>query len=70
MRLFVSHCGGLSTHESSSKGIPMLGVPLIVDQFMNAEKVVRNGMARILPFSEITKHRFVAEVTEMLRNTA
>lgn len=68
LRLFVSHCGGLSTHESSSKGVPMLAVPLVVDQFINADKVVRNGMARLMPFAEISKDRFVGEVMEMLQN--
>ncbi|XP_034235715.1 UDP-glucuronosyltransferase 3A1-like isoform X2 [Thrips palmi] len=70
LRLFVSHCGGLSTHESSSNGVPMLGVPLLVDQFLNVDKVVRNGMARMLPMPEITKARFVADVKEMLQNSS
>ena len=65
----MSHCGGLSTQESSFHGVPMLGVPIMTDQFLNLDKVVRIGMARRMPFAEITKDRFVAEVKEMLQNS-
>ncbi|KAE8737492.1 UDP-glycosyltransferase-21, partial [Frankliniella occidentalis] len=40
LRLFVSHCGGLSVQEASYHGVPMLGTPFAVDQFVNLEKVV------------------------------
>lgn len=32
-RLFISHAGGLSTQESTWHGVPMLALPVVVDQF-------------------------------------
>nr|WHM27967.1 UDP-glycosyltransferase family 468 member A3 [Frankliniella occidentalis] len=68
LRLFVSHCGGLSVQEASYHGVPMLGTPFAVDQFVNLEKVVGIGMGRGMPYKEITKERFVNEIKEMLTN--
>lgn len=33
-KLFISHAGGLSTQEASWHGMPMLALPVMVDQFM------------------------------------
>nr|WHM27968.1 UDP-glycosyltransferase family 468 member A4 [Frankliniella occidentalis] len=68
LRLFVSHCGGLSVQEASYHGVPVLGTPFIVDQFVNLEKVVGIGMGRGMPLNELTKERLVAEIKEMLTN--
>ncbi|XP_026274905.2 UDP-glycosyltransferase UGT5-like isoform X1 [Frankliniella occidentalis] len=68
LRLFVSHCGGLSVQEASYHGVPVLGTPFVVDQFVNLEKVVGVGMGRRMPFKDITTERFVGEINEMLTN--
>jgi len=38
-RLFISHCGNHGTHESLFKGAPILGIPLMFDQFYIAKRV-------------------------------
>lgn len=48
--------------------MPVLGMPFMVDQFVNVEKVQRMGMGRKMLYSEITKERFSAEIREMLDN--
>ncbi|XP_047511372.1 UDP-glucosyltransferase 2-like [Pieris napi] len=42
---FISHGGLLSTTESVHFGVPMITIPVMVDQFANAERVVRKGFA-------------------------
>ncbi|XP_050682422.1 UDP-glucosyltransferase 2-like isoform X2 [Leptidea sinapis] len=42
---FISHGGLLSTTESIHFGVPMIGIPGMVDQYMNVDRAVRRGFA-------------------------
>lgn len=46
--MFISHCGLISTLESIYLGVPMLCIPVFVDQFMNAAIATENGVALTL----------------------
>ena len=39
-RLFVTHCGISSTYEAAIHGVPVVAIPLNLDQPANAEKLV------------------------------
>lgn len=41
MRLFVSHCGLLSTQEAIYRKVPILALPVFLDQIDNAVTLVR-----------------------------
>ena len=69
IRLFISHTGGLSTQEACYHGVPVLGVPFMVDQFHNVEKVQRMGMGRKILYADITTKDFLDEIREMLHNS-
>ncbi|CAK1545460.1 unnamed protein product [Leptosia nina] len=40
---FISHGGLLSTTESVHFGVPMISIPVMVDQFVNADRAVKKG---------------------------
>jgi UDP:flavonoid glycosyltransferase YjiC (YdhE family) len=55
VRAFVSHCGVNSVHESLSAGTPIVGLPLLADQYDVALRVTDAGVGLLLD-----KHQFSA----------
>ncbi|KOB69341.1 UDP-glycosyltransferase UGT40K1 [Operophtera brumata] len=44
--LFISHGGLLSTTETIHFGVPVVGIPVFADQFVNVAKAVLKGFAK------------------------
>lgn len=68
IRLFISHCGLGGVTEALYHGVPILGIPFIYDQHMNANKIAEEGWSIHLPYDNITAHTFSKAVNEMLFN--
>ncbi|GAA3857456.1 glycosyltransferase [Saccharothrix violaceirubra] len=63
--LFVTHCGMGGTMEGLYHGVPMIGVPTIGEQHLNAQRLVELGVGRHLPDPSIEDLRTAArELTE------
>lgn len=62
-KLFVTHGGTNGLYEAIHHGVPVLGVPLIFDQFDNMVRMKARGVAE---FIEVTKMD-VGTLTDMLR---
>jgi rhamnosyltransferase subunit B len=63
----IVHSAGIGTLARALRGgKPQLCVPVAFDQFDNAQRAARLGVARVLPFSKITVDLLVAHLTELL----
>ena len=68
-RLFITHCGISSTYETAQNGVPVVAMPMFLDQRYNAERLV--GKAKIgvmVDFDTLTEEEFEAAIHEVLSN--
>uniref|UniRef100_A0A914PUN9 glucuronosyltransferase n=1 Tax=Panagrolaimus davidi TaxID=227884 RepID=A0A914PUN9_9BILA len=65
---FISHGGMNSVMEGSTKGVPMICIPVFGDQNHNSIFLVRRGTAIKLEKSEISKESVVAAIKEIITN--
>ena len=52
--LFITHGGMNSVSEAMIHGVPMLVIPFVSDQPVNAQQVARLGLGRVLDYKTIT----------------
>uniref|UniRef100_V5GK87 UDP-glucuronosyltransferase n=2 Tax=Anoplophora glabripennis TaxID=217634 RepID=V5GK87_ANOGL len=52
VKLFITHCGLLSTTETVFHGVPILAIPVFADQHRNAEIATHSGYALSLPYED------------------
>ncbi|XP_050355009.1 UDP-glucosyltransferase 2-like [Nymphalis io] len=68
--LFITHGGLLSTTESIHFGVPIIGVPVFADQFVNVARAVKKGFAKKVNLSfSIAKDLKVA-IQEMINDSS
>ncbi|KAJ6644295.1 UDP-glycosyltransferase UGT5 [Pseudolycoriella hygida] len=65
-KLFITHAGLLSTQESIYYGVPMLGIPIFADQFVNIRRSVAKGVADVLYIKDLSTDTLHTKVTNLL----
>ncbi len=68
IKAFVAHCGTNGIYESIYHGVPIIGMPLLFDQFENAVRLEARGVAKVVDVSQITQQNFLETVQEVLHN--
>lgn len=58
IKLFITQGGLQSTDEAISAGVPLIVIPISVDQASNAEKYERFQIGVKLSFPELTEQNF------------
>ncbi|QBD81377.1 glycosyl transferase [Ktedonosporobacter rubrisoli] len=68
--LFISHGGMNSTMESLWFGVPLVVVPQMVEQEMNARRVQELGLGLMLEKETLTPEKLQAAVAQMAKDTS
>uniref|UniRef100_A0A3P8W2H5 UDP-glucuronosyltransferase n=1 Tax=Cynoglossus semilaevis TaxID=244447 RepID=A0A3P8W2H5_CYNSE len=67
-RAFVAHGGTNGMYEAIYHGVPVLGLPLLFDQFDNVERLKVRGAARMLEAGFLKKENFLEALKDVLSN--
>lgn len=67
-KLFISHCGISSYNEALYHGVPIVGVPIVGDQPMNAKKAFDEGWAEYVVLVDLTQENLDAAIGNVLTN--
>lgn len=70
VRAFITHCGLMSTQEATYHGVPMIGIPIYVDQHLNLHRTVQVGAGVKLDLATLTTGSIVAALREVLQNAS
>lgn len=65
-RAFVAHGGTNGMYEAIYHGVPVLGLPLLFDQFDNVLRLKVRGAARVVEAKSITKDDFLEAIKDIL----
>ncbi|PNF21497.1 UDP-glucuronosyltransferase 2B31 [Cryptotermes secundus] len=68
IRMFITHCGMMSSVEAAYRGVPIVGIPFFLDQKVNAMKFVKRGLGVQLHYDKLTKESVLTAVREILNN--
>ncbi|KAM9836832.1 UDP glucuronosyltransferase 5 family, polypeptide G1 isoform 2-T2 [Aulostomus maculatus] len=67
-RAFVAHGGTNGMYEAIYHGVPVLGLPLIFDQFDNVLRLKVRGAARMVEAKSLTKESFLEALQDILES--
>lgn len=65
-RAFVAHGGTNGMYEAIYHGVPVVGLPLLFDQFDNLQRLKVRGAARIVEAKSLSKENFLEALKDIL----
>ncbi|XP_044258452.1 UDP-glycosyltransferase UGT5-like [Tribolium madens] len=68
IKLFITQGGLQSLEEAIYNGIPIIGMPVYVDQYSNVKRAIRKGMGIILDSNKLEKEVLKKSIEEILNN--
>ncbi|KAM9425180.1 UDP glucuronosyltransferase 5 family, polypeptide G1 [Pholidichthys leucotaenia] len=67
-RAFIAHGGTNGIYEAIYHGVPVLGLPLLLDQFDNLLRLKVRGAARVVEANSLTKENFLEALKDIIEN--
>ncbi|XP_013139437.1 PREDICTED: UDP-glucuronosyltransferase 2B1-like [Papilio polytes] len=68
--LFITHGGLLSTTEALHYKVPIIGIPMFADQFININRAVAKGIAKRVDLNYNTPTNLKLAIEEILENSS
>uniref|UniRef100_A0A182K6E0 UDP-glycosyltransferases domain-containing protein n=1 Tax=Anopheles christyi TaxID=43041 RepID=A0A182K6E0_9DIPT len=68
VKAFITHCGLMSTQEATYHAVPMIGIPIYVDQHLNLHRTVQAGAGVKLDLATLSTGSIVAALREVLES--
>ncbi|XP_069691985.1 UDP-glucosyltransferase 2-like [Periplaneta americana] len=68
IKAFLTHCGRLSVMEAIYRAVPIVAMPLAMDQHANMRLVLERGVAVHLDYKSLTKDTVLSAMREILSN--
>jgi glucuronosyltransferase len=68
VRLFITHGGLLSTLEAISRGVPLIGIPVFADQFLNMARAVSSGYGIKIDLNNVTSESLTWAIQEVIES--
>lgn len=68
IKAFITHGGLMGTQEAIAYGVPMIGMPLFADQFLNIDAYVARNIAVKVNVNEISEEDLDAALNAVLCN--
>lgn len=68
IKAFVAHGGTNGIYESIYHGVPIVGIPLLFDQFENLLRLEARGAAKVVDATKLTHQNFLEAIQEVLHN--
>ncbi|XP_072243338.1 UDP-glucuronosyltransferase 2B31-like isoform X2 [Leuresthes tenuis] len=65
-RVFVAHGGTNGIQEAIYHGVPLVGLPLLFDQFDNLFRMGARGVAKVLDIATVNRDNFLEALKEVL----
>ena len=66
IKVFITQCGLQSTDEAITAGVPLIGVPMLGDQWYNAEKYVHHKIGVQLDLQTMTEEDFKSAIDTVI----
>ena len=66
--VFLTHCGMNSVNEAIENGVPMVAMPLLNDQFVNADQIEKIGIGKKVSFLKTSEKELFNTVCEVYKN--
>jgi len=68
IRLFIYQGGLQSTEEAVYNAVPLIGLPILADQYTNVNKMVSLGVAKYLNYRNISREIVNSSISDILND--